>query len=543
MNGAEGTTIRRWLVPALAVLALNAALTFHNLWPTLWVTLPLEMSIELAALLLALVIYAAFGKTPGRLALAALTALLLLAVLGRYLDVTAPALYGRPVNLYWDAPHLPNVAAMLVEVAPWWLVLALVLGIVASLAMIGGLLYWCLTRVITALAAAPQRRALGALASAVVALYVVGTAFEWRVRWLYSVPVSAAYVQQARFVLEAYAGAESELPIEPLPASALDRVAGADVVLVFLESYGAAAYDLSAIAPIVAPARADLAAAAGATGRRVVSAFVTSPTFGGASWLAHSTLMSGFEVRESGSYAKLLTQQRDTLPKLFKAHGYRAVALMPGLKSAWPEGTFYGFDTIYGEPEIDYRGPTFGWWRIPDQYALAALDVLEPPGARREPLFVFLATINTHIPFLPTPPYQSDWARLHTAEPFDAAAVAASLARTPDWKSLGGPYAESFAYTFTYLAGYLREHADSDAVLVLLGDHQPASSVAGLGARWEVPVHIVTRRDDIAAALLAAGFIEGVELRPQQPSLGAMPELTRVLLRAFDSGPTSGYSP
>jgi hypothetical protein len=279
-------------------------------------------------------------------------------------------------------------------------------------------------------------------------------------------------------------------------------VAGNDVLLMFLESYGAATYDMSAIEPIVAPARAELAAAAAATGRRVVSAFVTSPTFGGASWLAHSTLMSGFEVRESGSYAKLLTQQRDTVPKLFKAHGYRAIALMPGLKSAWPEGVFYGFDTIYGEREIDYRGPDFGWWRIPDQYALASLHVLEPRRAERGPLFVFLPTINTHIPFLPTPPYQPDWARLHTGQPFDAAAVAASNARTPDWESLGGPYAESFAYTFTYLAGYLREQADSDAVLVLLGDHQPAASVAGLGARWEVPVHIVTRRDDIAAALL-----------------------------------------
>ena len=543
MSDAEATTIRRWLVLALAVLGLNAALTFHNLWPTLWVTVPLEMSIELAALLLALVVYAVFGRTPGRMALAVLTALSLLAVLGRYMDVTAPALYGRPVNLYWDAPHLPNVAAMLVEVAPWWLVLALVLGIAASLAVLVGLLYWCLTRITVALTFAPQRRALGALASAVVVLYVLGTAFEWRIRWLYSVPVSAAYWQQAKFLLEAYADAEGELPIEPLPASALGRVAGADVLLMFLESYGAATYDLPTIAPIVAPARAELAAAAGATGRRVVSAFVTSPTFGGASWLAHSTLMSGFEVREAGSYAKLLTQQRDTLPKLFKAHGYRAVALMPGLKSVWPEGTFYGFDTIYGEREIDYRGPDFGWWRIPDQYSLASLHMLEPRRSAREPLFVFLATINTHIPFLPTPPYQSDWARLRTAEPFDAATVAASVARTPDWESLGGPYAESFAYTFTYLAGYLREQADSDAVLVLLGDHQPPSSVAGLGARWEVPVHIVTRRDDIAAALLAAGFIEGVQLRPQQPSLGAMPELTRVLLHAFDSGPTSGYSP
>jgi hypothetical protein len=205
MSGAERTTIRHWLVLAVAVLVLNAALTFHNLWPTLWVTVPLELSIELSALLLALVIYAALGKTLGRTALFALTALLLLLVLGRYMDVTAPALYGRPVNLYWDAPHLPNVAAMLVEVAPWWLVLALVLGIVALLAAIAGVLYWCLRRVTAALQVAPQRRALGVLASVVVALYAFADVLEWRARWYYSVPVATAYLQQAEFLLEAYA--------------------------------------------------------------------------------------------------------------------------------------------------------------------------------------------------------------------------------------------------------------------------------------------------------------------------------------------------
>jgi len=210
------------------------------------------------------------------------------------------------------------------------------------------------------------------------------------------------------------------------------------------------------------------------------------------------------------------------------------VALMPGLRNPWPEGAFYGFDTIYGEREIDYRGPDFGWWRIPDQYPFARLDVLEPHGAR-PPLFVFLPTINTHIPFLPTPPYQADWQRVLGTTPFDAADVAASVARTPDWTSLGAPYAETFAYTFTYLAGYVRERAAPDAVLILIGDHQPAASVTGPGARWDVPVHIVTSRDDIAAALLAAGFVEGVALAPQQSSIGTMPELTTVLLRAFSA--------
>ena len=89
----------------------------------------------------------------------------------------------------------------------------------------------------------------------------------------------------------------------------------------FLESYGATTYDMPSLAELATPARGEAEAAATATGRRVVSAFVESPTFGGLSWLAHSSLMTGFEVREPGNYALLLTQQRETLASLFEASG------------------------------------------------------------------------------------------------------------------------------------------------------------------------------------------------------------------------------
>jgi hypothetical protein len=121
-----------------------------------------------------------------------------------------------------------------------------------------------------------------------------------------------------------------------------------------------------------------------------------------------------------------------------------------------------------------------------------------------------------------------------SADPFDRDAVEESLARTPDWEALGEPYAESLAYTFTYLAGYLRERPTADQILILIGDHQPAASVAGLGARWDVPVHVVTGRADIAADLVAAGFVNGVALPPRQKSLGTLPDLLALLLRTFD---------
>jgi hypothetical protein len=525
-----------WLLLGLALAVLNAALTFHNRWPTPGIELRHDLSIELAVVLGALVACAAFVRPVPRWVFMVLAALFVAMTLGRYAAVTAPALYGRPVNLYWDAQHLPKIAAMLAVVAPPWLVAVSSVAAAALLAGLAAVFHWSFGRVARALEVTSMRRALGALAVALMAVYAVGRALDLRIWRTFTVPVTSVYLEQVRFLYEAYAAdAQRGLPVAPLEPSDLKNAAGADVLLMFLESYGATSYDRPEIAAVVAPQRAALESAAAATGRRVVSAFVTSPTFGGGSWLAHSSLMSEVEVRDAGNYELLLTQKRETLPAAFAAAGWRSIAWMPGMRNPWPEGAYYGFAALYGEKDIDYRGPDFGWWRIPDQFALAKLDAQELAGEERAPRFVFFPTINTHVPFRPTPPYQADWRRVLGDAPFDAAKTQASVAQTPEWTNLTAAYADSLAYTFEYLAGYLRERPDEDLVLVLVGDHQPAASVTGVGARWDVPVHVITSRPRIADKLVSNGFVDGVALEAMAAPLTDMPGLTRILLRAFDS--------
>jgi hypothetical protein len=534
MTKEPSVSAAQWLGLAVALLVLNAALTFGNLWPTLRVVPRAELSIEIALLLLALAAWTSFLRPLGMAARAALTALVLVLLLGRYAEVTAPALYGRPVNLYWDSQHLPKVAAMLAEVGPWWLVGLLAVALTSLLAALIAALALCFGVLSQVLRAPLGRRVVGALAGAVVALYALGSSLGWPVRHKYSLPVSATYLQQARFILAAWtADPNRDLPGLPLPEAGVGRLEGDDVLLLFLESYGAVTYDEPRIARAVAPARDELAHAAAETGRQIVSAYASSPTFGGGSWLAHASFMSGVEVRDTGDYTLLLTHERATWPKLLEAAGYRSVAVMPGLRSAWPEGAFYGFDTIYDEHALDYRGPNFGWWRIPDQFSLARAGELEARTDSHAPLLVFMPTINTHIPFLPVPPYQADWNRVLKADPYPSADVEASLAAVPNWEALGGPYADSFVYTFTYLAGYVRHRAAADETLILIGDHQPAASVAGVGARWDVPVHVVTEHADVAGALVAAGFVDGVALAPQQRPIATLPELSVLLLETI----------
>ena len=536
-GSAAIASIREWTLLALALYVLNFALTFHNVWPTPWITTRHELSIEVAVLVLALVGYA---RVRGRLSTRATTALALvltLMTIGRYAEVTAPALYGRAVNLYWDAQYLPNVAAMLVEVAHPLLLAALALAFIAALVGLFLILRWALARVTASLERRPAQRALGGVALVLVAAFVAGFApLPVRTLHHFSLPVTRTYWQQAEFIKAALGESTSPQSVpagEPLGDAPLPRVGGADVVLHFVESYGAVAYDVPEIAAAVAPARAELSAALAATGRVAVSAFVTSPTFGGTSWLAHSSFMTGLEIRNNGAYDLLLTQNRATLAKRFKALGHRSVALFPGLRNEWPEGAFYGFDRIYGARALEYRGPEFGWWRIPDQYALARIASLEMGAPPRAPAFVFFATISTHMPFRPVPPYQADWDRVLSAAPYDAKDLVAESAGYAEWTNMRPAYAATLSYTFEYVAGFLRAHAAENLVWIMLGDHQPAASVTGEGARWDVPVHVITSDSDIAAALVARGFKAG--LTPAPTSIGPMHEVSVLLLESFES--------
>jgi len=322
------------------------------------------------------------------------------------------------------------------------------------------------------------------------------------------------------------------VPPSPPMTADLARVKGADVYLIFLESYGAVTYDRPEFARGLTAARRAFEDAIRETNRGVVSAFVESPTFGGNSWLAHISLMSGIEVRDPDVNAMLMAQKRDTVVTAFKRRGYRTIALMPGLWQAWPEGSFYHFDDIYGGERLDYQGPEFGWFDIPDEFALAKFDTLEGEKPSRPPLFMFFPTISTHTPFRPTPPYQPDWSRMLTDQPFEQPELDRAFDQQADWLNLGPSYVDAISYTYKTLSGYLRKIRDRDVVMILLGDHQPPALVSGEGAPWDVPVHVIANRRDVLDRLVAEGFRRG--LTPSRPDLSKMHALLPVLLRAFE---------
>ena len=532
MAGQRFADCRGWLALVVSLVILNASLTFENVWPTPGIRWGHALSIELALCVLLLAVAHRWARPLARRVLPAIWIAL---VAGHYLDVTAPGLYGRDFNLYWDSQYLGNVTAMLARAAPWWLI-----ATVAGVAVLVVVLAYLLARLaFGGVAAAMERRGsrlvLGAVAGAAIIVFA-GQQLSPRVLTsvAYADPATLAYVRQVRFVLAMVGPGVAAPRLGPSPAfdASLRGLGGADVLLIFVESYGAVTYETPAISAGLAKSRADFEAAIRDTGRQVVSAYVESPTFGGGSWLAHLSLMSGVEVRDQYAYTSLMASRRETIVTNFARRGYRTVALMPGMRQPWPEGAFYGFDAIYGHDLLEYSGPHFGWWEIPDEYALARLDAVERHRPSRPPLFVVFPTSTSHAPFGPVAPYQPDWSRVLTKDAYAAADVERAMAVRPDLTNLAPSYVRAIAYEYTSLAGYLREQTD-DPVMIVIGDHQPPAAVSGRDAPWRVPVHVIGRRRHVLRALLEHGFRPGLE--PRRPSIGAMHALTPMLLDAFDA--------
>lgn len=524
---------------ALAFLVLNFLATFVNVWPTPWVQPEARIGPEVIGLWLVILLLVGVLGALGRGLIGLLTLFVLAIAVGRYADVTVPALLGRKMNLYWDAYHLPRFLDVASQALAWWQIVGIIAAVIAG--------FWLLARLIGAavrtLAIHAAPRALRSPAAWLATLVAVGvvTADLLKVPAaspFVAGPVMPVYWRQADLLLAAALPSRREQVLPPSPPLESDLLAlnGAEVKVVFLESYGATTYDRADIAEVIGPARERFAQAAVAHGRQVLSAFVTAATFGGASDLSHLSFLSGIDLTNPLRHDVLLTSSRPTMLDTFEAAGYRTIGLYPAMSWAWPEEAFYDFDHYHDAPSLDYRGPRLGLWHLPDQFSLARINEIYPPDPNGKPRFIFYPTINSHIPYQPRPPYQPDWSRVTSADPFPQEAVEAALAEEIDWRRLYSGYLSTMEYTFEWLTGYQALPQIRESVLVAIGDHQPGGGVTGPNASWNVPVHIVTSNRAIAERLRRHGFTDGID--PPRDSIGHVSALNQILLDVFDSGAT-----
>ncbi|WP_448612611.1 sulfatase-like hydrolase/transferase [Modestobacter sp. URMC 112] len=330
-------------------------------------------------------------------------------------------------------------------------------------------------------------------------------------------------------------------PWEEVPGQdLLTDLRGKDVVVAFVESYGRVAVEGSPFSPEIRELLDDGTTTLQAAGFSSRSAFLTSPTFAGISWLAHATFHSGLWVDSQQRHDQLLTSDRFTLPAAFARAGWRTVVDVPSNRDPWPEGrAFYGFDTDYDRHDVGYQGPTFSFAAMPDQYTLAAFERLEmAPG--HAPVMAEIDLVSSHEPWTPLPRLL-DWDALGDGSVFDRmpADGPAPSELLGDTGRVREAYARSIEYALSSLVSYVTafHDQDDDFVLVLVGDHQPAEVVTGPEATHDVPITIITGDPAVMAQTSDWAWDEGMLPGPDAP-VWRMDALRDRFLSAF--GPSPG---
>ena len=461
----------------------------------------------------------AFGVALGLLLFLKLLDIGFFAVFDRPFDPVSDWFYfGSGLGVLRDT--IGHVGALAVVAAAVLLVVAIAVVVVP----------WAVARSLRAVAHHRRASLLGIAAVAIVWIACAATGVEVRshgpvasTRASRLVYGSVRQIQQGVGDRRAFAAEITHDPWAETPADRLlAGLRGKDVLLIFVESYGRIAVHGSSFSPGV-----DAVLQAGtreleAAGFGSRSAYLTSPTFGGISWLAHSTMESGLWVDSQQRYNQLLSSERLTLATAFKRAGWRTVSDVPADTRKWPQGAlFYRFDKFYNEHNVGYRGPKFSYATMPDQYTLAAFRRLELAKTPRPPIMAEIDLVSSHDPWTPLP-HLVPWDRIGDGAIFDgmpAQGVSPAVA-FKDSDTVRALYGQSIEYTMSAIFSYLTTYHDPNLVLIVLGDHQPWGQVSGnrnSRGHHDVPISIIAHDPAVLARIAGWGWQHGMLPGPDAP--------------------------
>ena len=315
----------------------------------------------------------------------------------------------------------------------------------------------------------------------------------------------------------------------------LTGLRGKDVLLVFVEAYGQQAVQGTSFSPEVDAALKQGDKRLQSAGFSARTGFLDSATYGGISWLAHSSLQSGLWVDTQLRYNQLLSAKRFTLAQAFKQAGWRTVDDVPSNDRAWPQGEkYYHYDKIYNRYQVGYHGPTFTYASMPDQYIFSALQRLELAKPHRKPLFAEVDTVSSHMPWnkIPRP---IGWKQVGNGSIYNKIPMIHETGAF--WSNptrVKAAYGTSIVYAMNTLTSFVQHYGDKNLVLIVLGDHQPLPIVSGHNSNHDVPISIIAHDPKVLEQIGSWGWNAGLRPKATAP-IWPMSAFRNRFLTAFDS--------
>jgi hypothetical protein len=513
---ASSSLVKRTMGFLLGWTTLNVVFNLRYPAPEGWWT-PLLPSVDATVLLAACAVWA----TTGRRVPAALTgavAVVAVAVrLFRVGDGITVRYFNRPIDLASDLPTAPELPRLLGSTVPHRTLVALAAAGCLLLVGIGVLVARILRRAERYLSDRRGRLIFAATAGLTLALSALvspdGRGLRAGAFGPSLVPVA---VRQAR----GYAGlarrrqealAEIRRNDQGLRGSRgrLGGARGTNLFLFLVESYGETVLERPDLARAIEPVYEATGRALAEAGFEVASGLLSSPTYAGRSHLAQETLATGLRAADPVVDALVQRERPTTMARIFRDAGYRTVLVQPGSTHRGLYRWVYDFEQVYSAWDFEYRGPSYRWAPMPDQYTLDFVQRREVARAAR-PLLVEYALVSSHAPWSDQPPVVSDWDSIGDGRIF----AGLPAAHFPiGWTNLaegGDAYVHALGYDLQILAQYIARFVPGDSLVIVLGDHQPVAEVTRWSRSYAVPVHVISRNHALVDAFRLRGYRSGM---------------------------------
>jgi phosphoglycerol transferase MdoB-like AlkP superfamily enzyme len=299
-----------------------------------------------------------------------------------------------------------------------------------------------------------------------------------------------------------------------------------DIFLIFVESYGSVLYKRSDFRAAYLELLKELEAQLAGDGWSMASALSESPTWGGGSWLAYTSLLFGLRIDNQPQYLSLFNKyQLDDYPNLGRAlqeHGY-TFAWVSSISREMDERVwdqyvrFMGADRWLRYSDLDYAGAHFSWGAAPpDQFVLNYANELLRKESNK-PLFFVTITQNSHYPWLEQPPVVEDWRTLKTGGEQGSTKPAVDQEGMEHTERRQN-YLAAIDYQLRMLADFVLRNGDDDSVFIFIGDHQPPR-VSRRSDGFDTPIHIISRDQALVDTFFEYGFTPGLTVQRMNPSL------------------------
>jgi hypothetical protein len=469
--------------------------------------------------------------------------LLALVIVLKVINYEMFTLYDRPYDPLGDTSQLGNGIETLRSLVGGTETKLIEIAAVAGTAVLAILLILAMLR-LSRVAASHRRwtlRAVAALGAVAALSWMLGA--QLLARTPIASTLSAGLVVDEVHALQAdihdrgvFAAQIRHDPIAGTPTNRLlTGLRGKDVLLVFVEAYGQQAVQGRSFSPEVDAALAEGNKRLTRAGFSARSGFLNSATYGGISWLAHSSLQAGLWVNNQDRYNQLISAKRFTLAEAFKRAGWRTVDDDPSNDRPWPQGkAFYHWDAIYNRYQVGYRGPTFTYASMPDQYIFSALQRLELGKHHRAPLFAEVDTVSSHMPWNRIPE-EIGWNQVGNGSIFNR--IPMDHETGAFWSNSGrvqAAYGRSIVYALNTLTSFVQRYGNKNLVMIVLGDHQPLPIVSGQHANHDVPISIIAHDPAVLRQIAGWGWGPGIQPQPNAP-VWSMSAFRNRFLGAFDS--------